>query len=143
MGARTPRGARQSPLNAFDTDCLIYAVATDNALGQRVVALVDSGESAVGSVMLLPELLIKPVRNDQLGERERLSELLARLHLIDVDTRIAQASVLLGAKYGLRSIDSVHLATAVVAGADRFITNNRRDFTAAITEIDVVYPGDL
>ena len=28
-------------------------------------------------------------------------------------------------------------------GADRFITNNRRDFPATITEIQVTYPADL
>jgi hypothetical protein len=33
----------------------------------------------------------------------------------------------------------VHLATAVHAGADRFITNNRRDFSPDITELDVTY----
>jgi hypothetical protein len=31
----------------------------------------------------------------------------------------------------------------VVAGADRFITNNRRDFPTSISEIDVTYPADL
>jgi hypothetical protein len=37
----------------------------------------------------------------------------------------------------------MHLATAVAAGADRFLTNNRKDFPQTITEIDVVYPDDL
>jgi len=37
----------------------------------------------------------------------------------------------------------VHLATAVNVGADRFITNNRRDFPKSIAEIDVTYPADL
>jgi predicted nucleic acid-binding protein len=143
VGAGAARRTRQPPLNAFDTDCLIYAAEPGHALGVGALRLVEGDEPAIGSVMLVPELLIKPARNDQMGGRERLSELLARLHLIDVDNRIAEASVLLGAKYGLRSIDSVHLATAVVAGADRFITNNRRDFTAAVTEVDVVYPSDL
>jgi hypothetical protein len=37
----------------------------------------------------------------------------------------------------------VHLATAVAAGADRFVTNNSADFDRAITEIAVTYPIDL
>jgi hypothetical protein len=37
----------------------------------------------------------------------------------------------------------VHLATAVAAGADRFITNNSSDFTKAITAVDVTYPDEL
>lgn len=33
--------------------------------------------------------------------------------------------------------------TAVGAGADRFLTNNTRDFPQTITEIEVTYPADL
>jgi hypothetical protein len=31
----------------------------------------------------------------------------------------------------------------VAIGADRFITNNHRDFPATMTEIAVTYPADL
>lgn len=48
-----------------------------------------------------------------------------------------------GASYRLRSADAVHLATAVSAGADRFITNNRRDFSPSIEEVSITYPTDL
>jgi hypothetical protein len=37
--------------------------------------------------------------------------------------------------------DAAHLATAV--GADRFLTNNQRDFPRAITEVKVAHPADL
>lgn len=37
----------------------------------------------------------------------------------------------------------MHLATAVAAGADRFVTNNSTDFAKEIDEIDVTYPTDL
>lgn len=39
--------------------------------------------------------------------------------------------------------DAVHLATALVAGADRFVTNNRRDFPETLTDITVTYPDTL
>lgn len=29
------------------------------------------------------------------------------------------------------------------AGADRFITNNRRDFRKEIAEVDITYPDEL
>lgn len=38
--------------------------------------------------------------------------------------------------------DAVHLATAVIAGADRFVTNNARDFPAEIREV-ITCPVDL
>lgn len=37
----------------------------------------------------------------------------------------------------------MHLATAVAAGADRFITNDASDFGTAIDEIDLTYPDEL
>jgi hypothetical protein len=40
-------------------------------------------------------------------------------------------------------VDATHLATAVNVGADRFITNNQRDFPTTVTEITITYPGDL
>lgn len=46
-------------------------------------------------------------------------------------------------KYRLRAADAAHLATAVLLGADRFITNNRRDVDERITEVDVTYPSAL
>jgi len=35
------------------------------------------------------------------------------------------------------------LATAVSAGAERFITNNASDFAKTISELEVVYPSEL
>lgn len=46
-------------------------------------------------------------------------------------------------RWAAASADAVHLATAVSVGADRFITNNSSDFTAAISEIAIVTPLDL
>ncbi len=53
------------------------------------------------------------------------------------------ADVLSYAAVAGHPLGSVHLATAVAAGADRFITNNQRDFPRTITELAVTYPADL
>jgi predicted nucleic acid-binding protein len=45
--------------------------------------------------------------------------------------------------YGLKSADAIHLATAIEAKADCFLTNNSKDFPKSITEISVVYPEEL
>lgn len=134
-------------MDAFDADVLIYAAAPTHPIGAVVRALLDeapSGTSAgVGSVMLLPEMLSKPVRDGDGSTVEALAAVLARLDLLPVDAAVARLAVVLAAQYRLRAADAVHLATAVVAGADRFITNNRKDFATTITEIDVVYAGGL
>ena len=99
--------------------------------------------AGIGSVLLVPELLTKPMRDGAESELEALAALLARLDLRPVDEALAELATALGATHRLRAADAVHLATAVAAGADRFITNNSSDFTKAITEIEVTYPVEL
>ena len=134
-------------MDAFDADALIYAAARTLPLGRRVAALftgsVAEPFAGVGSVLLFPELLARPFRRGDDLEAAELAALLDRLELIPVDRELAQHSTTLAAKYKLRAIDATHLATAVVVGADRFITNNQKDFPKTISEVDVVYPADL
>lgn len=133
-------------MDAFDADALIYAAAPAHPLGAPVRDLFAAagGAVGVGSVLLLPELLSKPSREGRDDEVAMLKRLLARLDLRPADRAIATLAAGLGAEYGLRAADSVHLATAVQAGADRFVTNNRRDFDdSRIQEIEIAYPADL
>lgn len=83
------------------------------------------------------------MREAAAAEVTALVGLLSRLDLRPVDAVTAEVATALAVSYRLRAADAVHLATAVVAGADRFLTNNRREFPLSITEIDVVYPDAL
>ncbi len=137
-------------MDAFDADVLIYAAVPDHQLGGRVRALfpvegtaISGAVAGIGSVLLIPELLTKPMRDGAEAELAALTALLARVDLRPVDEAIAELATALGAIHRLRAADAVHLATAVAAGADRFITNNSSDFTKAITEIEVTYPVEL
>lgn len=134
-------------MDAFDADVIIYAAAPGHPLGSPVAALFEQGGDAeptgIGSVLLLPEVLTRPTRAGVEDELDALYGLLARLDLRPVDPAVADLAVVLGASYRLRAADAVHLATAVQAGADRFLTNNAEDFGREIAEIDVIYPTDL
>ena len=137
-------------MDAFDADVLIYAAAPDHALGAPVRALFspeapcETGVlTGIGSVLLLPELLTKPLRDDAQDELLALSLLLSRIALLPTDQATAELATALGASYGLGAADAVHLATAVGAGAERFITNNKSDFSRSISEIAITYPEDL
>lgn len=137
-------------MDAFDADVLIYAAVPDHRLGRRVRALfgeepmtTTGAVAGLGSVLLIPELLTKLLRDGAEAELEALALLLGRLDLRPTDEATAQLAATLGATHGLPAAYAVHLATAVSAGADRFITNNANDFARTITEIDVTYPEDL
>ncbi|HWE70573.1 MAG TPA: PIN domain-containing protein [Acidimicrobiales bacterium] len=134
-------------MDAFDADALIYAAVHGHRLGRRVRGLFPieplDGFAGIGSVLLLPELLSKPIRNHLENEMVELGDLLSRIDLLATDRATAELATSLGALYGLHAADAVHLATAIGAGADRFITNNRADFPKSITEIEITYPDDL
>jgi predicted nucleic acid-binding protein len=137
-------------VDAFDADVLIYAAVPGHPLGRRVRGLFPAegttttgAVAGTGSVLLIPELLTKPMRDGADGEVEALAALIGRLDLRPVDEATAELATVLGAAHGLRAADAVHLATAVATGANRFITNNSSDFPKTITEVEVTYPGEL
>jgi predicted nucleic acid-binding protein len=136
-----------SAITAFDADVLIYAAAEGHPVGARVVPLFTEAETdvvGVGSVLLLTEVLAKPMRENP-GSEEVLTlvGLLSRLDLHPLGEATARLALVLAVEYDLRAADAAHLATAIAAGADRFLTNNRKDFPEAISEIDIVYPEHL
>jgi predicted nucleic acid-binding protein len=133
-------------VDAFDADVLVYAAVQGHPLGRRVLRIfleAEGGFAGTGSVLLLPEVLSKPLRDGRAGEVSALAALLSRIDLQPVDGTTAEIAAVLAAKYGMRAADATHLATAVALGADRFVTNNKRDFPRSIDEVLVTYPEDL
>jgi predicted nucleic acid-binding protein len=133
-------------MDAFDADVIIYTAAADHPLGLRVAGLFRRSHRAfagVGSVLLIPEVLSKPLRDGGTAEVRMLAGLLGRLDLRPVDRATAELATALAVKYGLKAADATHLATAVTVGADRFLTNNRRDFPPTVSEVRVTYPADI
>jgi len=109
-------------MDSFDADALIYAAVPDHPLGQRVAALFRAaGAGALvgaGSVLLLPEVLGKPLRDGTTDEVRALAGLLARLDLRPVDRATAELATAFSSRYRLRAADATHLATAVGLGAE-------------------------
>jgi len=133
---------------AFDSDALVYATQAGNPLGDLVAELFEVDAEitpivGIGSVVLIPETLIYPTRHGAVSEVTRLLSFYRRLDLIPVSEPIASRAVALGAKYGLKAMDAIHLATAITTGASAFLTNNKKDFPRTITEITIKYPSDL
>jgi predicted nucleic acid-binding protein len=129
-------------MDAFDADVLIYTARGDD-LGASARRAVDGCAERIGSLVLLPEVLSKSVREGMGSEYAHLADVLATIDLKPVDREVAEAAMAFGAKYRLRAADAIHLATAVVWGAERFHTNNRRDFGPHVTEVEVVHPDSL
>lgn len=127
-------------MDAFDADVLIYSVA-DGERGAAIRRTLFEAEERLGSNLLLLEVLMKPMRTGASVELERLTQLLSTIDLKPVDDDLVDAALGFSVKYRLKAVDAIHLATAVVWGADRFHTNNRKDFGPHVTEVEVVHPG--
>ena len=83
----------------------------------------------VASELILAELLPRPVRD---GRRHLVAAYLdlmqrtPRIVLAPVDRRVILRAVHLRADFGLRSMDALHVATALVHDCESFLTNDRR-----------------
>ena len=95
---------------AFDADALIYASVPGHALGRRVRALLEvpapdgPGDAArIGSVLLLPGLPSKPIRDHEADELSASMVLLGRIDLRPVDRATAELAAVLGASCGPRT----------------------------------------
>lgn len=126
-------------MEAFDADVLIYSII-DDARGAAIRRTLLGAGGRLGSNLLLVEVLRKPMRAGIAAEVRALRGVLSAFDLKPADDEVVDAALGLGVKYGLRATDAVHLATAVVWGAERFHTNNRKDFGPHITEVEVVHP---
>ncbi len=83
----------------------------------------------VTSVLTLMEVLIAPKRERQMQLCQRYRELFAAfpgLTVLSIDPPIAEVASDLRATFTLRTPDALHLATAIVAGAEAFVTEDRR-----------------
>ena len=117
----------------LDANLYIYAlegIETYRATMAGLLAAIDRQDvSVIASELLFTELLPRPMKDGRQDLVERYLELFSRtprIHLVPVDRRVILRSVHLRADFGLRSMDALHLATALVHDCETFITNDRR-----------------
>ena len=95
----------------------------------RFFSAMDQGRfRVIASTIVLAEVLVKPYRLEQwrIAEKyESIFEGIPHLSLLPVDRKIARTAAKIRAEHSLLTPDAVHLATAVTARADFFLTNDR------------------
>jgi len=109
---------------AFDSNVLIYTLREDPFLQKEAQAVFReiALKGGVCSTLVITEVLY--------GDLKSLAQIpLLRspeIKLIDVDPYIAEKAGQLRATYGLKNIDAVHIATAIITGAQVFVTNDQK-----------------
>lgn len=129
----TPPDALLGSRVYLDTNLYIYlfeGVETYRQLMASLAAEIDRRDIAViASELTFTELLPRPVREGRsrlVGGYLELLQQTPRITLAPVDRQVILRAVHLRADFGLRAMDALHVATAVVHGCDTFLTNDQR-----------------
>ena len=117
----------------LDTNLYIYLFEGVEPYRQLMAELSAEMErrdiAVIASELIFTELLPRPVRD---GRRDLVADYLAlvqqtpRITLVPVDRRVILRSVHLRADFGLRSMDALHVGTALVHGCETFLTHDER-----------------
>ncbi len=94
---------------------------------REVLAAADRAELVIVTSVLMPlEVLGGPTDRRTAESAERAMRALSRSTVlrVDVTTRVVNDARELRLQHGLRSMDALHLASAVAGGADAFLTND-------------------
>lgn len=133
---------------AFDSAPLIYFIEknlTYLPLMKAIFRQLDKGDFlGHTSALTLTELLSMPKKHRLRQVENEYYDLLLfsrnfRTHAITIDTALQAAD--LRARYNLRTPDAIHVASALTAGCDALLTNDRQ--LKRIEEITILVLDDL
>ena len=96
------------------------------------------------SVITLLEVLVHPMRHNEHQLVEQYQNILCNsptINIFELNIEIAKSAAGLRARYGLKTPDSIQVATAVYASSEFFLTNDIR--LKAIKEIETLVLDEL
>jgi len=133
---------------AIDTNAFIYLMERHTEYFNVVRELFNAVEIgkvyAVSSVLLITEVLTKPLKDGNKGLTDRYLAFIStfpNLGLREIDQNVAHQAAKLRARYGFKTPDALFLATAMEEKAEAFITNDVR--LQGIENIEIVLLKDF
>ena len=122
----------------LDTNVFIYAVEGfarhRSMIGELFHAIEVGHVDAVTSELTLAEALVKPLEVGWQDTADLYAELIqssGQLIVIPIDRSILVDAALYRAQLGIKLPDAIHVATAVAAGCEVFLSDDRRIKTPA------------
>lgn len=115
----------------LDTSPVIYSVEKIepySSLLQPVWAAAHTGQfTLIGSELLLLETLVKPLQQKDTILENSFRQLLAsrEFQLLPITSHVLEEALSLRATLGIKTPDAIHAATALLASADLFLTNDK------------------
>lgn len=118
-------------MRLYDAGPIIYAVEAIEPFREAVVARISQAEHAPGGLVITSQLSrlecrVKPLRDGDATLLAAFDAFFARrlLSLIEISADVLDRATELRARYGLRTPDAIHVATAIEARADIFLTGD-------------------
>jgi predicted nucleic acid-binding protein len=117
----------------LDTSIFIYHFEAHPdylPLTRELLSGIEQGRwQGVTSVITLMEMAVRPYQLNQEDTVRKVEALLVNfpnLELVEIDRDVAHRAAKLRAEYHLRTPDALQVAACMLAGANGFITNDRR-----------------
>lgn len=133
----------------LDTSVYIFLFKNHQVYGEKVEKLffdlADNSVQVMASYLLLTELLVLPLKEglrDLASVYTQLELKIPNFEWVKFDKSVAIESARLRAQYNVATPDAIHLATAILVGADVLITNDKR-LIKLEEEVGVKWVGDL
>ena len=140
--------ALQGQVVGLDTTPLIYFIEENPTYLETIrpfFVAMDRGEfSVVTSTVTLLEVLVHPFRRGERNLAQQYRDILLGakgLTTIPLSQDIAEEAARLRASHNIRTPDAIQMATALRAGASRFLTNDAR--LPSLVELKVLVLDDL
>jgi uncharacterized protein len=129
----------------IDTSCIIYLLEASGPIHHAVTSrLARHGASAsatlVSSRLARLECRTKPLREANLALLARYETFFGaqRFQLVDVSPMVIERATDLRVKHGFKTPDALHLATAIIVGADVVLTGDQQFERCTEVSVEVV-----
>ena len=115
----------------LDANPIVYSIEGVPDFRLAALGWIERAEAADGAVITSRlsrlECRVKPLRDGNLDLLELFEGFFARegLELVEVTAEVIEAATQLRATHNFRAPDAIHLASALVAKADVFLTGDR------------------
>lgn len=132
----------------IETAPLIYYVEEHPNYIAKMDAIIEAmdhaGLTAVSSVITLTEVLNQPMKMSNQKLEQEYRDILVNsgsYQLVAINIQIAEAAAGFRARYGLRTPDALHVASAISTACDAFLTNDTG--IKRVTELSILILDEL
>lgn len=131
----------------LDTSAIIYFVEGSAAARARIATLLATAESAptgqlITSRLSRLECRVKPLRDGNAALLTTYDAFFTRtrLAIVDVTAAVLDRATELRARHGFKTADAIHLASAIEAGADGFLTGDASLAKCPDLAVEIIAP---